>query len=232
MRLSTGITAAALAGLAVAGHDSAEVYLFRSSAPQLESPLDASPRIPSDIARHIILQRVWLYYRIEMPCMGHVLIRNQTSRDRYGSSLRDQRSIVEDDRAVIEWVNAFGKNRLPLFGSADNTNEPAQLVVLLEGITAENAEPLREALSTQQPSFTLSELPSAKANDGLMADLRAEGVVSKNGCSIDRAVNPYDKSCWDGLSTVVRYNVKKVRRSSRPFQPPLTFHSHPRSSPS
>jgi hypothetical protein len=60
MRPLTGIATAALAGLAVAGKDAAEVYLFRSAS-QLESSSDTSPRIPKEIARHIILQRVRVY---------------------------------------------------------------------------------------------------------------------------------------------------------------------------
>jgi len=59
MRPLTGIAAAALAGLAVAGKDPAEVYLFRPTS-QLESSSNASPRIPREIARHIFLQRVGL----------------------------------------------------------------------------------------------------------------------------------------------------------------------------
>lgn len=53
------MAAAAIAGLAVAGKDPAEVYLFRSTS-QLEGSSDASPSIPKEIARHIILQRVRL----------------------------------------------------------------------------------------------------------------------------------------------------------------------------
>lgn len=85
--------------------------------------------------------------------------------------------------------------------------------MLLEGITSENAAPLRQALSKsskQQPAFLVSEPPSTRANDGLMSDLRAEGAVGSKTCTIDSAVNPNDKSCWDGLSSVLRYDVKKV----------------------
>ncbi|KAH8905797.1 hypothetical protein BR93DRAFT_978948 [Coniochaeta sp. PMI_546] len=189
MRPLSGIAAAALAGLAVAGHDSAEVYLFPSpSTSQLDSLSDASPRIPKEVARHIILQR--------------------TSRDRYGSPLR---TTVDEDTAIT-YLNTFGRSREPLFGSAEKAVEPAQLVILLEGITAENAEPLRQALSKssqQQPAFSVPEPPSTKANDGLMADLRAEGVFSNKDCLIEDAVNPNSRSCWDGLSSVVRYDVKK-----------------------
>lgn len=62
MRPLTSVVTAALAGLAVAGKDPAEAYLFRSSS-QPERFADASPRMPKEIARHIILQRV----RLSMP---------------------------------------------------------------------------------------------------------------------------------------------------------------------
>lgn len=61
MRSLTGIAAAALAGLVAASHDPAEVYLFPSpSTSQLDSLSDPSPRVPKEIVRNIILQRVRL----------------------------------------------------------------------------------------------------------------------------------------------------------------------------
>jgi hypothetical protein len=43
-----------------------------------------------------------------------------------------------------------------------------------------------------------------------VSDLRAFGAFTSKGCTIEAAVNPNDKTCWDGLSSVVRYDVKKV----------------------
>lgn len=134
----------------------------------------------------------------------------QTSRDRYGSPLHT----TTDQDLGITYLNAFGRRRAPLFDSAEPTVEPAQLVVLLEGVTAENSESLRQAVSRsgiEQHTFLVSDPPSAKANDGLMADLRAEGVFNNKDCKVEDVVNPYKESCWDGMSSVVRYDVKKVR---------------------
>jgi len=56
MKLLTGLLSGALAGLAVAGTpDAAEVYLLESHLP---SSSNAAPRLPKEIARHILLQRV------------------------------------------------------------------------------------------------------------------------------------------------------------------------------
>lgn len=100
-------------------------------------------------------------------------------------------------------------------------------------MTAENAASLRRALSerNQQPDFLVSDPPSARANDGLISDLRAEGAVSSKACTVEAAVNPNDKSCWDGLSAVVRYDAKKVQRCSVSQPLPTSPTNNPRSLP-
>lgn len=141
----------------------------------------------------------------------------QTSRDRYGSPLRGIPGTIDLDSAIT-YVNTFGKSRPSIFASVQDVAEPAQLVVVLEGVTAENVEPLRQSLAKsnrqQQPAFMVSDPPSATANDQLLAELRGNGVANKHSCTIEAALNPNEKSCWDGLSSVVRYDVQKVRYTS------------------
>jgi hypothetical protein len=204
MRPTGLVTAAFAAG------QLAEVYLFTS-----ESLSDPPPQITTVTARQIFLQRL--------------------SRDQYGSPLRTVAGTTDDDAtaddATIGYINIFGKSRPSIFGTAENKAEPAQLVVVLEGVTAENVDPWKQSLSKsdkqQQPAFLVSDPPSMVANDRLLDELRAHGAVTKPACEIEAAINPYDKSCWDGLSTVVRYDMQKVWR---PFHPldlifSLTFES-------
>ncbi|KAK1764730.1 hypothetical protein QBC33DRAFT_545807 [Phialemonium atrogriseum] len=189
MKLLTGLVSAALAGLTIAATpETADVYLFGTDIP---SSGDAHPRMPKEIARHILLRR--------------------TSRDRYGSALGDIPNTIDEETAISH-INKFGKSRAPLFGATTDEVEPAQLVVVLEGITAENARPLREALAKtqQQPAFFVSDPPSSAANRLLIRDFHAAGVSSQEGCTLASAVNPNDDSCWQSASVVVAFDVRKA----------------------
>lgn len=84
------------------------------------------------------------------------------------------------------------------------------MVVLLEGITGENAKPLKEAMK-QQPAFSIADPPSSKANSGLLRDFQISGVSNLAACSPSSVVNPNDDSCWEGVSSVVKYDAGKVR---------------------
>ncbi|KAH6651381.1 hypothetical protein F5144DRAFT_626290 [Chaetomium tenue] len=182
MRLVAGLTAAALSGLAAAaGQQDAEVYMF-------QSPWEASteiPSIPKEVARHIFLQR--------------------TSRQRYGSDLRDIPSSI-DTEAAIDHLARFGKSPAPLFTQADKT-DASQLVIIIEGAAAEQSSRLRETLG-QKTAFTISDPPSAAANNHLMALFRNMGVASSHQCDLSATINPFDVDCWTGPSSVVKYDLR------------------------
>ncbi|KAB5578754.1 hypothetical protein GE09DRAFT_951202 [Coniochaeta sp. 2T2.1] len=196
--LSGFAAAAALAGVALAGKESADVYKLPSpSHTELDSlPHQSLHELPRELVRHIILQRL--------------------SRDGYGSvAMRDLPTgddTLETDESIT-YLNVFGRSPPSIFESSQHV-EPAQLVILLEGVTADNSAQLRKALdmsNVHEPSFTVPQPPSAKANDGLIADLLFQGVSSKKDCTIEGAINPNDESCWDkpALSTVLRLDAQK-----------------------
>ncbi|KAK3987673.1 hypothetical protein QBC44DRAFT_360620 [Cladorrhinum sp. PSN332] len=192
MRLIAGLTAAALSGLAVgASQQSADVYIF-SSSNQESSSDNNTPSIPKEVARHILLQR--------------------TSRQRYGSDLRDIPDSINTE-TVISHLARFGKTPEPLFRQYEDDNKPeaSQLVVILEGVTPQQDDEIKDALakSGQQAAFTVSDPPSASANKNLMSLFQHLGVSSpSHQCDISQAINPFDDNCWTGSSSVVKYDLQ------------------------
>ncbi|KAH8897984.1 hypothetical protein GQ53DRAFT_742794 [Thozetella sp. PMI_491] len=184
MRLSVGVPLALAAVAASASQEVADVFVLdrhsQSSA--------RGPRIPKEIARHIMLQRA--------------------STGSHGHLVHDIPNTI-DETTAIEYVNSYGKRPAPLFDEAPTT--PSQLVVILEGVTPENSEPLRDILSQahRQPSFSVADPPSTAATARLMDDFRAAGVSNDAHCDFESAVNPFDKACWQGTSAVVWYDAKK-----------------------
>ncbi|KAJ4398120.1 hypothetical protein N0V85_006373 [Neurospora sp. IMI 360204] len=188
MRLLTSITVAALSGLAAAAsQQSADVFILDSKQQQQTSR--EVPRLPKEVVRHILLQR--------------------TSRDNYGSDLRDIPSSI-DTEAAISFLAKYGKSPAPLFSQTE-TSDPSQLVVILEGVTAENAGPLKESLAklSQHAAFAISDPPSKVANDRLMSLFQNLGIAAPEQCDLASAINPVNGDCWTGSSSVVKYDVQK-----------------------
>ncbi|KAF4783948.1 hypothetical protein HER10_EVM0002138 [Colletotrichum scovillei] len=183
MKLSVGL-AAALTGVATAlsSDQPADVYLLQSK----QSSSSDIPSLPRQIARLILLQRL-------------------SPEGQHASW--DLPESISNEKAV-SYLNEFGKAPQALFSNAASTN-PSQLVVMLEGITADDAKTLQKSLATSGPSFRVGDAPSITANDMLLAnDLPSVGVTAKN-CAFDKAINPFAQQCWSGKSSVVRYDTKK-----------------------
>lgn len=190
MRLFGRLAVAGLAGLAnAATSEPAEVYILSKSTPSSSS---STPQIPRQVARDIVLSRVGGQTQlIGLP-----------------------ETISTDD--ALSYISQYGKAPRALFGDVATPSAggstPSQLVVMVEGITEANAEKLRKELKAQSssPAFTIPDPPSAKANEHLVD---AELSSVSGSCGIAAAINPYD-SCWNGLSLVVKYDVKKVGNTS------------------
>lgn len=136
--------------------------------------------------------------------------KSQTSQDRYGSPLRDLPNTIDEETA-ISYINTYGKSQPSLFDVSKKHTEPKQLVIIVEGYDADKAASLKNVLAASQDAFLVSDPPSSRANDRLMADFKAAGVASEPECTIGAAVNPFDQKCWFKLSsTVVRYDLQKV----------------------
>ncbi|KAK4097437.1 hypothetical protein N658DRAFT_569332 [Parathielavia hyrcaniae] len=184
MRLIASLTAAALSGLAAAANQqSADVFVFPSSPSSSSS--QTNPSIPKEVARHILLQR--------------------TSRQRYGSDLRDIPSSIDPETAIGH-IARFGKSPAPLFTRPDK-KDASQLIVLLEGASAGQSSQLREKLA-QHAAFTISDPPSATANNNLMTLFRNLGVASSHQCELSAVINPFKADCWTGPTSAVKYDMR------------------------
>lgn len=227
MRLIAGITTAALSGLAAAAtQPSADVFVFQSSSWQ-SSP--ETPSIPKEVARHILLQRA------STPRSLHCLIALadanspvQISRQRYGSDLRDIPSSINTDAAVAH-IARFGKSPAPLFSQPERS-DASQLVILVEGIGADDTSRLRKQLG-QQIAFTVADPPSATANNNLMSLFRGMGVASSQQCDLSAVLNPFEADCWTGPSSVVKYDLRTVREPRPQVQPDNHADTSPHTGP-
>ncbi|KAF9872565.1 arsenate reductase [Colletotrichum karsti] len=182
MKLSVGL-ATALAGVATAlsSDQPADVYVLQST----QSSNSDIPSLPRQIARLVLLQRL-------------------SPEGQHGTW--DLPESISSEKAV-SYLNEFGMAPQGLFSNAASTN-PSQLVVMLEGITGDDAKTLQKSFGAS-PSFKVGDAPSAAANSLLLAnDFQNIGVTNK-GCRFDKAINPFAEECWSGKSSVARYDMKK-----------------------
>nr|XP_036578596.1 arsenate reductase [Colletotrichum truncatum]KAF6785891.1 arsenate reductase [Colletotrichum truncatum] len=183
MKLSVGL-ATALAGVATAlsSDQPADVYLLQSK----QASSSNIPSLPRQIARLILLQRL-------------------SPEGQHGTW--DLPQSISDEKAV-SYLNEFGMAPQGLFSNAASAN-PSQLVVMLEGITADDAKKIQNSLGAKAPNFRVGDAPSAAANDLLLAnDFQNIGVTQK-GCQFEKAINPFAEQCWSGKSSVARFDAKK-----------------------
>ncbi|KAJ4286639.1 hypothetical protein N0V88_007929 [Collariella sp. IMI 366227] len=129
---------------------------------------------------------------------------------RYGSDLRDIPSSV-DAETTVSHIASFGKIPAPLFTRATKP-DASQLVVILEGATAEHSSQLKEKLGAHV-AFVISDPPSATANDRLMALFQSLGVAQVQQCSLPTAINPFETDCWTVPSSVVKYDLRKFPKT-------------------
>jgi hypothetical protein len=182
MKLTLGLVAA-LAGCAAAAQQAAEVYILPGA-----SQSSTVPSVSRSLARLILLQR-----------LAPAGKGPSTAEIPNGS----------DAENVVSLISKFGKEPVPLFGQGE-TLAPSQLVVMLEGLHDDQIKTLGRSFKSG-PSFTISDPPSAHANEKLISnDVYNVGVTNDHKCSIKKLSNPFDKNCWSGKSAVAKYNVQKV----------------------
>ena len=181
MKLFLGV-AAALAGCVAAAQQPAEVHML----PVPDSP--ESPSISRALARSILLQR--------LAPIGQ------------GPSTSDLAEGTDIEQ-MVAMMNKFGKTPPTLFSDVEST-EPRQLVILMEGMSAEQIKSMTKVFK-EKPAFTIADPPPTRANDHLIQqDLYAAGATNAQHCSVSDVTNPLDDRCWNGKSAVTKYNVQKV----------------------
>ena len=198
MRLAAHAAVAALAGVAIAAvQDAAQVYIVRREPDAFS---DSVPRLPRQIARQVLLQRIGADH----------------------DSLLDDLPAGIDQEAAVSYIKQLGVTPPPLFietsSSGRPADQPAQAVLLVEGLTRRDLESLQAAFSAakRQASFIIRDPPSAKANRHLLdTDLGQAGAVTSE-CGLDNITPFHEPSCFTDDVFVGTYDAQKVMKLHSP----------------
>ncbi|KAM0282407.1 hypothetical protein ACHAQH_003088 [Verticillium albo-atrum] len=185
MKFSLGV-AAALAGFTTALQP-ADVYILQSK----QASTSESPSLPRQVARLVLLQRL--------------------APEAWAGSLDDIPKDMTAETAV-SYINQFGKAPQPLFDNTAST-EPSQLLVMLEGLSSEDAKTLKKTLKGSSPAFQVSDAPSSVANNNLAQRDMASAGVGATKCDFVRAINPFEEECWSGKSSVAVFDDATILAS-------------------
>lgn len=84
--------------------------------------------------------------------------------------------------------------------------------MILEGVSPDAASQIKETVGQtgQRVAFTISDPPSATANNRLLKLFRNLGIASQKQCDLAAVINPFDSNCWTGTSLAVSYDASKV----------------------
>ena len=112
--------------------------------------------------------------------------------------------------STLSYINRFGGRRGSLF-EEDANDTPAELVLIVEGVSSKTAQPLIDELSTIKPAFAISKAPSMTANKKLVSDINQQCGQGKKNCALQDAINPFDVSCWNGNSKIIHFDLIKEK---------------------
>jgi len=89
--------------------------------------------------------------------------------------------------------------------------DPAQLAVVVEGVTPGNLKALKDALPQErrQTSFVIRDPPSARANQFLLDSAHEKSGAARSSCTTASAANPFDPKCWIDGVFVRGYDVRE-----------------------
>lgn len=182
-----------LAGLALASsgnrfENDAEAFILSAN----HDASSARPRLPPQLVRHILLQRV-------------------STGDDHSSLSADLPAEIETDRALA-YLNQYGREPRALFSRSKDEDRNPSMVLMLEGITEDNGKALRQGLKARKQAlaFTVADMPSADATAELL-QRDFSGLLSSCDELADLATPENDK-CWSGRALVAKHDVAKVSR--------------------
>lgn len=120
--------------------------------------------------------------------------------------------VRDASETTLSYINTFGGSQESLFQEARG-EKPAELILLVEGVSSEAAGSLSSEWASMKPSFTISEPPSMAANKKLVSDLHKQFGHGGKKCDLEDAINPFETKCWTGRSNIIHFDLKsdKVR---------------------
>ena len=118
---------------------------------------------------------------------------------------------LEDaSESTLSYINKFGGNRNSLFQDSPK-DKARELMLIVEGGSSQTAEPLLNAWSSINPTFTIANPPSLKANKKLVGDLNQQSGQKGQNCPFEDAINPFDEACWNGQSKVMHLDLGRMQ---------------------
>jgi hypothetical protein len=105
---------------------------------------------------------------------------------------------------TLSYINKFGGPQESLFQDAEV--QAPELLLIVEGISADTSKPILDAWSSFEPTFTISKPPSIDANKRLVKDFHQQSG-QKGNCAFADDINPFDSKCWSGESKVLHFDL-------------------------
>ncbi|KAF4980152.1 hypothetical protein FZEAL_3771 [Fusarium zealandicum] len=130
---------------------------------------------------------------------ARLVLHQRLAAEGKGPSFRDISDTKNQER-IVSLINKYGKTPAPLF-SKDETASPRQLVVMVEGVPSVEHKTHLGSLSHVQPDFTISN----GQKEIVQNDFYGLGVAKKHSCPLNKVVNSFEESCWNGDSTLATY---------------------------
>ena len=109
---------------------------------------------------------------------------------------------------ALSYINTFGGLPASIFQSPAE-DRPAELVLVLDGLSSEDAKSMLTSRGDPAPAFDIARAPSWEDNEKLVADLNEQTGAYGKGCPLEQAINPFDQQCWNGRTKILHVAMGK-----------------------
>jgi hypothetical protein len=116
----------------------------------------------------------------------------------------------DESPSTLSYINKFGGNRNSLFQDSPK-DKARELVLIVEGVSSKTAESLLNAWSSINPTFTIANPPSLKANKKLVGDLNQQSGQKGRNCPVEDAINPFDAAWLNGQSKAMHLDLLHMK---------------------
>jgi hypothetical protein len=114
-------------------------------------------------------------------------------------------SLADASEDALSYINQFGGHQDRLF-EAGSDEETTELLLFVDGVSAENAESLAKSWSSVQPAFTISNPPSSNENAELLLNLERQLGPDMEDCSFE-GITSRSRQCWHAKSKITHTDL-------------------------
>lgn len=107
---------------------------------------------------------------------------------------------------TLSYINQFGGRQKQLF-EAGGRSKATELILVVEGASAKNADALLSAWPSAQPAFTIANPPSSSENLELTVNLDRQLGPGIYDCPFEEDIDPDNRACWKGRSKIVQIDL-------------------------